>query len=205
MIRNIFLLSILAITACNSRLETVNTQDEYGYTEVYQRDKEDYGKEGVYERYNEKNIKVEEAVYRNDTLSGYRILYYENGDTQVVENYVDGHFDGVFQAYYENGQLEINGTYNDNTMDGPWKRYYQNGQLMEIVTFRNNEENGPFTEYHENGKLKAEGSYLNGDNEHGELKLYDESGELIRKMNCENGICRTVWSRESSENETSNE
>ena len=205
MIRNIFLLSILAITACNNRLETVNTQDEYGYTEVYQRDKEDYGKEGVYERYNEKNIKVEEAVYHNDTLSGYRILYYENGDTQIVENYVAGHFDGAFQAYYENGQLEIDGTYADNTMDGPWKRYYKNGQLMEIVTFRNNEENGPFTEYHRNGKLKAEGSYLNGDNEHGELKLYDESGELIRKMNCENGICRTIWSRESSENETSNE
>ena len=48
-------------------------------------------------------------------------------------------------------------------------------------------------EYFRNGNLKAEGSYLDGDNEHGLLKLYDETGRLIRKMECEQGVCRTFW------------
>jgi len=48
-------------------------------------------------------------------------------------------------------------------------------------------------EYHPNGSLKAEGQYLNGDFEQGELKLYDETGRLVRIMDCEQGVCRTRW------------
>jgi antitoxin component YwqK of YwqJK toxin-antitoxin module len=83
--------------------------------------------------------------------------------------------------------------YKDGAMEGPWKRYYPSGQLMETVQFSNNEENGPFVEYYENGNLKAEGQYYHGDNEHGLLKLYAENGELIRKMECDSGRCRTIW------------
>lgn len=60
---------------------------------------------------------------------------------------------------------------------------------MEVVSFSDNEENGLFVEYYENGNLKVEGYYRNGDYEYGLLKLYDEIGELIKIMNCENGIC----------------
>ncbi|HHS96015.1 MAG TPA: hypothetical protein ENJ45_05440, partial [Phaeodactylibacter sp.] len=52
-------------------------------------------------------------------------------------------------------------------MQGTWKGYYESGALKEKVEFVDNEENGPFIEFYENGKLKAEGTYRNGDNEHG--------------------------------------
>jgi len=78
-----------------------------------------------------------------------------------------------------------------------WKRYYDSGELMEIVNFVENEENGPFVEYYKNGNKKATGNYLDGDNEHGELELFDEQGELIKKMNCNKGICRTSWTKEA--------
>ena len=84
-------------------------------------------------------------------------------------------------------------------MTGKWKGYYDNGALKEEVIFVNNQENGPFIEYYPNGKLKAEGTYLEGDYEQGELKLYNESGELIRRMNCEKGVCKTVWKAEGEE------
>ena len=48
-------------------------------------------------------------------------------------------------------------------------------------------------------KTKAAGNYLAGDNEHGELKLFDENGELIKKMNCNNGLCQTSWTKEENE------
>ena len=193
------LISLFVITGCKSKVEQVENIDSYGYTERYQRNKADFAKQGLYQKLDDQGRLMEEASYENDTLSGIRVLYFENGDTQIVETYREGIFDGPYRSYYESGQLNLTGHYQTNEMTGDWDRYYKNGQLMERVRFEKNAENGPFIEYYENGNLKAEGTYLNGDNEHGLLKLYDEQGELKRKMNCESGICRTTWKREGEE------
>lgn len=192
---------VLLFAACKSKMEQVEHVNSYGYTEKYTRDKETYAKEGLYQQYDEQKRLIEEAQYTNDTLHGMRVLYHEQGDTQIVEHYQYGRFEGPYRTYYERGALQQEGQYADNEMVGVWKRYYQNGQLMEKVKFENNVENGPFEEYYENGNLKAEGTYLNGDNEHGLLKLYDEKGELMRKMKCDRGVCHTEWEKgESGEN-----
>ena len=170
----------------------MEAQDEYGYTEKYFRRSSDYAKEGWYQRFDTQNRKVEEAYYLHDTLDGMRILYYNSGDTMSVETYRKGAFEGPFRAYHENGKKKAEGNYAANAMSGVWLSYYTDGALKESVTFRDNAENGPFKEYHPNGKIKAEGSYLDGDNEHGELKIYDENGELLRTMICNRGVCRTV-------------
>ncbi len=190
----IFILALVLSQACRREapLEPVETQDEYGYTEKYFRRQSDYAKEGWLRKFNPQNRKVEEAHYRNDTLDGLRILYYDNGDTMTVETYRNGSFEGPFRAYHENRQLKTEGVYKANAMTGIWKSYYPNGVLRESVTFRDNAENGPFIEYHPNGKLKAQGAYLDGDNEHGELKIYDENGALQRTMMCNMGVCRTI-------------
>ncbi len=60
----------------------------------------------------------------------------------------------------------------------------------------NSEEMGPFTEYYANGKIQAEGTYLHGPNEDGQLKLFDESGELYKIMLCDSGKCITTWQKE---------
>ncbi len=174
-------------------IELVETSDAEGYIEKYERRKSDYAKHGTYRRLSPRGILLEDAVYVANNLDGVRTLYYENGDTLIVEHYQDGKYEGSFQAFYVNGQLELDGQYVDNTMTGKWRRYYKSGELMEIVTFENNAENGPFVEYYKNGNLKAEGNYLDGDNEHGLLKMYDEGGNLIKKMECDRGICSTIW------------
>lgn len=202
MSRIYFALLAIAIAAaapsCKPKveLEEVEAEDGYGYLEKYQRRKDDFAREGWYQKLSPEGNKVEEAQYQRDTLHGLRILYGENGDTLVVETYRMGWFDGPFRAFRTGGELEIEGQYEANVMHGLWKRYYPGGQLMEVVTFADNEENGPFVEYWQNGNIKAEGTYLNGDHEHGLLKMYDENGELARTMNCERGVCRTVWKAE---------
>ena len=125
-------------------------------------------------------------------------MYHANGDTLLVETYANGAFEGAYRQYYENGILQLQGQFVNNMATGEWRQYYDSGELMEIVTFAENAENGPFSEYFPNGNLKAEGAYLNGDNEHGELKLYNEQGVLVRKMDCDEGVCRTVWSAEKT-------
>jgi len=180
-------------------LEMVERTDSYDNIERYSRRVDTYAKQGEFMRISPEGNVIEVSQYNNDTLQGPRVMFADNGDTLIIENYQNGLFQGEYRAYYEGNVLELEGNYVANFMEGEWKRYYQNGQLMEVVSFSDNEENGPFVEYHENGKMKAEGYYRNGDHEHGLLKMYDEAGELEKTMNCENGICRTVWSKEGGE------
>lgn len=192
-------LCTLIIMSCNKKspVETIENKNEAGYVERYTRRVSDYAKEGLYVKLDPKGTKIEEAQYKNDTLHGWRILYGETGDTQTLEHYHMGAFDGEFKVFYDNGKLKLQGYYEDNEMSGKWKGYYDNGKLKEEVQFQNNAENGPFVEYYDNGKLKAEGSYLNGDSEQGELKEYNNSGELIKRKQCNNGICKTMWEKET--------
>ncbi len=205
-----FFLFLLAIFAggCNSsssekspnnadtndaNIETVESTSEDGYTERFSRRKSDYARQGAYYKLNPSGQIVEIANFSNDTLSGQRVLFYETGDTLQVEQYQEGAFEGAYRSFYPGGKIQLEGIYVGNTMDGIWKGYYETGQLKETVTFSENEENGPFVEYYPNGQLKAEGYYKGGDKEHGLLKLYNEAGKMVKTMDCNAGICRTVW------------
>ena len=185
---------------CKSSTEFVETIDEEtGEKVTYTRRTDNFGKQGLYTRFTKDGAKAEEAMYENDTLNGVRKLFYPDGTVVIEENYRMGDFEGGWKTFYENGKVKLEGQYADNKMEGMWKGYYQDGNLKEEVLFKDNQENGAFTEYHKNGKLKAEGFYLDGDNEDGLLKLYDENGELEKKMNCKRGVCRTIWTKEEGD------
>ncbi|MFT5801532.1 MAG: antitoxin component YwqK of YwqJK toxin-antitoxin module [Patescibacteria group bacterium] len=195
-----FVLGILFASGCKSSTELVETVDaENGEKISYTRRVDNLGKQGLYTHLRKDGSKLEEAMYENDTLNGFRKLYYEDGTVFIEEKYDMGAFQGAWKTFHENGQLKLEGEYIDNKMEGLWKGYYDNGGLKEEVHFKGNEENGAFIEYYKNGKLKAEGAYLGGDNENGLLKLYDETGELIKKMDCKKGVCRTIWTKEDGE------
>lgn len=150
-------------------------------------------KQGLYQRFYPSGNLAEEAFYDRDSLNGTRKFYYESGSLEQEQNYLSGIFQGPFRSFYINGKTNVEGNYVNNEMDGVWKRYYDTGELKEEVNFVNNDENGPFKEYFKNGKLKTEGTYVNGPNEQGELKEYNEEGELIKIMSCNSGICNTIW------------
>lgn len=174
--------------------ETVEREDDYGNLERYSRRKNDYARQGIFSKFDKEGRLLEQAQYENDTLNGLRVLFFEEtGDTNVVETYSRGRFHGPYRVYYPGGKIELLANYSNNVMEGEVKKYYETGELMEIVTFQDNEENGPFKEYYTNGNLKTEGFYMKGDNEHGLLKMFNEAGELVKTMNCQHGVCRTIW------------
>ncbi len=193
-------LVLFTLLSCKDKLETVENRDDNGnLIEVFTRRVSDYAKEGLYIRYDSEGRKMEESHYQNDTLQGERLLYYPNEKLQYLETYANGVHHGSYKAYYDTGELQLEGQYQAGMMTGKWRGFYKNGQLKEVVTFENNNENGPFIEYYPNGNLKAEGTYKDGDREHGLLKLYDEEGQLERKMECNLGNCRTIWSNKEGE------
>ena len=197
MIRIICFLSLISFLAgCKNDFKTVTEKNEFGQNLSYQIHKETGLKEGAYSLRDSAGVLLEEANYEHDTLQGERKLYSEQGVLETIENYKEGSFEGLYQLFYPNGQVKFAAEYRDGTLMGEAKSYYDNGQLEEIVEFKDNVENGPFIEYHSNGSLKAKGSYYSGNHsEHGPLELYDENGDIIKKMNCEKGVCRTSWTR----------
>jgi len=190
----LFLLPIVLIS-CGSNLESISETNDLGYKTIYTIDSETKLKEGIQKVYDSNGNLYEELNHLAGKINGTRTLYFPNGNKEVVENLLDGVYHGIFQSFYEEGPLKTEGKYENNVAIGEWKSYYKSGQLKDIANFENNEENGPFVEYHANGKLKAEGNYKNGDNEDGLLLLYDEEGQLEKKMDCNLGRCSTVWKK----------
>ena len=186
----LFFLSALILSNCSGEL--VQQKNDQGQViEEYTVNKDGL-KDGIYKAYDDQGNLMEESQYKDGVLHGERKIF-DKGVLYSIETRVKDEYEGPYKSYYENGQINMEGDYSDGAMNGPWKRYYPSGQLMEIVELVNNNENGPFVEYYENGNLKAEGNYKDGDNEHGLLKLYSEDGQLVKKMDCKEGICRTIW------------
>ncbi len=191
---------LLAAWSCNPNTEVVQQFDESGtLIAEFSMDKKTGKRQGPYRFFYPNGKVMEEGWYEQDSLHGTRRLYYESGQLQAEEHIVEGSYEGPWRSWYPSGRLDMEGRYENDKMSGVWKRYYESGQLMEEVTFADNLENGPFREYWPNGRLKAEGTYKDGDYEHGLLLLYDESGQLERKMDCKRGICRTIWTRDQGD------
>ena len=195
----LFALLTLCLTACQWNIETVETTDEYGQAIRYQRRKDNFAREGMYERFHPNGKVAERTIYLNDTINGPREFFYENGQLESVTPMVNGVLEGKYEKFRENGQRYIEQTFVNGQLEGWSLKYYPNGQLEEKVMLKNSEENGPFFEYYDNGKPKAEGNYIYKDEaalEQGELKEYDSTGTLIRIADCIDGICRTRWKKE---------
>lgn len=193
----VFLLIIMIFSSCKDKIiithyESGEKQEEYQYTG-------DSLKQGFYKRYSQGGILLEEANYIEGKLEGQRILYDDKGTKEISENYTNDFLNGPCYVYHPNGNIKMESTYKDNVLSGLVKVYYPSGKLKEEVQFVDNVEDGPFKEYHENGNIKWEGNYRNGDNEFGLLKEYNDQGELIRKMMCdERAICTTTWTIDGS-------
>ena len=200
----LFLWGLVWVCACTPgpAVETVEDTDPQGLRIVYERQVDNFAREGRFERFDSLGNRIELARYRNDTLDGPRILFYPGGDTFSVETYRQGLFEGPYRAYYEDGTLRQSGQYVDNAMTGEWVSYYPSGDRREVVRMADNLEQGPFTEWYDGGVLKAEGAYLDGDKEHGELRLYDSTGILVRIMDCDRGMCFTRWRADSTQTAT---
>lgn len=197
---SIVLVFIAVCFACGDETKTIEETNDAGVViKRYVINEENQKKEGIYMEYDEEGKLIEEATYVADILEGERKIYYSNGQIQYLERYSNGQYEGKYQAFHENGKLALEGQYENNAMTGEWLGYYDNGQMKERVRFEGGNENGPFMEWHPNGKEKAKGKYLDGDQEHGELLLFDEDGVLNRKMDCVRGRCTTTWKKEDSE------
>ena len=195
----IIILSLL-ICSCGGENNLKSIKDNQGnIVESYQVDETGL-KHGVFKAFDAAGNLTEEAEYRHGKLNGYRRIYRTDKSMEIEEHYTDDVIDGAYTVFYQDGGVELSGDYTDGEMNGQLQRYFESGSLMETVTMVDNNENGTFKEYYENGNIQWEGNYVNGENEVGLLKQYNESGELIKKMMCDSlSICQTIWTIEKGD------
>lgn len=190
------------LISCQSDIKEVKEYDEAGVlSRSYMLDRDSLI-QGVLKSYYEDGVSIfEEAQYVDGSVDGMRKLYFEDGQVEIEEKYIAGVLVDTLRVYYQSGQLRRYETYNkEGTLSGVVQSYYENGKVKETVTYADNIENGPFIEYHSNGNIKWKGTFLNGDNEYGELLQYDSTGTLIRKLECDSiAVCRTFWTIQSDQ------
>lgn len=197
------LLLLFQISCKENPLETVEVRDDVGGLERFQRNKKDFAKEGLYQRFSPEGVLLETAQYHQDQLEGEKQYFFSDGSVEISETFKNGQYHGKYRKFYAGGTPKIEQDFVDGVMQGFSIRYYPNGAIQERVTIKNSEEDGPFQEYYESGVLQVEGYYAPSETEsaleQGELKEYDESGTLIRIADCKDGRCETRWRKEDKE------
>ena len=181
-----------------SYYETGEKYEEYQYIA-------DSVKHGIYRKYSQEGILIESSNYVNGKLEGERIIYnYKSGVKEISEIYNNDLLDGRHIVYHPNGEMQSFGVYKNNVLSGIVKFYDTSGILKDEFQYVNNLEIIPFEEFHENGTLKWEGTksydhFTGIKKDYGELKEYNQEGELIRKIMCnESEVCTTIWTIDGS-------
>ncbi len=196
---NVITILIITLWACQGDDKIVRLYPDSGKKEIYTIDVDSlvHGEKLVYM---DDTYLYERSQYSHGRLSGDRLIYFPSGNVEIHEHYKDDMLHDSLKVFYPNGALKIVMMYTQGTLNGIVTQYYEDGMKKEEVSFEDNEENGPFVEYHQNGQVKWKGTYLNGDNEFGLLEEFDDSGTLIKRMNCDSlAICKTIWTKEKGD------
>ena len=138
-------------------------------------------------------ITVEENFDKKNNSSGYRIIYYNNGNIREEYDFLNEDKNGSYNSYYSDGTLQSNQEFLNGQLKGSCSWYYPTGELMRIKEFLTKEYYK--IEYYRNGNKKSEGSMrlnnlnnvriiadsYSGDSFVGHWIFYNEHGNIIRE------------------------
>ncbi|MFH2094067.1 MAG: hypothetical protein ABIJ16_00090 [Bacteroidota bacterium] len=71
----------------------------------------------------------------DDAYSGQVVMFYENGQTQFVENVKEGKKHGVYEGYYKTGLKKTQGRYENGKRKGVWKWWNEKGEVYYQVDY----------------------------------------------------------------------
>ncbi len=99
--------------------------------------------------------------FKNDTLNGSFVVYYQPGKIYQEGTYRMGRLDGPFREYSSEGNIFKEFVFIDGVLDGTAK-HYAKGRLTMEANFQNGKINGHFTTFFKNGNAFTISYYRNG-------------------------------------------
>ena len=119
------------------------------------------------------------SYFKNGNIKEESFLKHDIEDILNLKNDTEG----VIKKYYENGNIEYEENYINGNLSGKWYRFYDTGELWQEVNCANNSFQGLFTTYYKNGNKKSEKIYKDGVQVEGSLSTeYYENGMI--KVEC---------------------
>jgi hypothetical protein len=116
---------------------------------------------GLVETRDHRGIIKEASYFKNDTLNGESIKYFNNGKIYIKGAYKDGLADGDFYYYDSRGRQTLYLHFTHGVRD-VFKSYWSNGNVRLSATFRNGFIENELTTYYRNGKLESRVAYKEG-------------------------------------------
>lgn len=96
-------------------------------------------------------------------LVGERLTYFENGQVQSRQPYLNGFMAGVGQEFYSSGKVRKETTYVRSVLLGPFREFREDGTVAVSGQYRNSRQSGIWTYYKEDGTTMARSvTYRNG-------------------------------------------
>ncbi|WP_046242759.1 toxin-antitoxin system YwqK family antitoxin [Hymenobacter terrenus] len=96
-------------------------------------------------------------------LVGERLTYFENGQVQSRQPYLNGFMAGIGQEYFPSGKVRKETTYVRSMLQGPFRELREDGTLAVNGLYRNSKQSGVWTYYKEDGQtVDRTVTYRNG-------------------------------------------
>jgi hypothetical protein len=89
-------------------------------------------------------------------------IYYASGGIQSEQHYKSGKEHGKYLMFDENGQETLIENWENGFRHGPFEWYSENGQVRERGTREKGSLHGPYEVYDETGQLTTKGTYKEG-------------------------------------------
>ena len=100
---------------------------------------------------NGKAVRKAETYGPSGRLLGDRLTYFENGQVQSRQPYLNGFMGGIGQEYFASGKLRKETTYVRSQIQGPFRELREDGTAAVSGQYRNSKQSGVWTYYKEDG------------------------------------------------------
>lgn len=166
---------------------------------------------------------VEEGNYESSRKQGLWKNFFPNGKIKSEIAYVNSRPNGTYKTYFENGQVEEEGNWENTRNTGGFKRYHENGQTAQQFVFNETGkrdgkqvyfyENGQVMieadiaagkekfvkEYYEDGSIKAEKSFIDGEIDVANTKVYEPKNPVKKDEDLANSPIKVVKADKNDE------
>lgn len=166
---------------------------------------------------------VEEGNYESSRKQGVWKNFFPNGKLKSEIAYVNSRPNGTYKTYFENGQVEEEGNWENTRNTGGFKRYHENGQTAQQFVFNETGkrdgkqvyfyENGQVMieadieagkekfvkEFYEDGSIKAEKSFIDGELDVVNTKVYEPKTPIKEDKDLANAPIKVVKADKNDE------
>ena len=120
------------------------------------------------------------GTWENSKNVGKRLGFYDSGEKEGEDNWIDGVKTGLEQRWYKNGNEKYLASWNESGAKvGTEKEWYENGDIKyEMSRDNSGLKNGLETYYYQGGAIKSQVIWQLGE-KNGEQKSFAENGQLI--------------------------